>query len=256
MTRRELLQLSVMAAMASSAPLEAASFRSGSRKKGICMKAKSPGWDRKLRDLRCQWFYTWGGKAPANIPFGTDFVPMIWGYWGKPETIAKVGISAKASGIRELLGFNEPDQKKQANLSVEKALNNWPLLMETGLRLGSPGCVQPDGDWMKSFMNGVRKQRLKVDFVCVHSYGGANADALIARLHKIHKLYGKPIWITEFAVGDWKAKSTAQNRHKPAAVLRFMEAVLPRLEKLDFVERYAWFPAGINNAGTGHQRVA
>ena len=45
--------------------------------------------------------------------------------------------------------------------------------------------------------------------------------------------------------------ATTQNRHKPAAVLRFMEAVLPRLEKLDFVELYAWFPVGINNAALG-----
>jgi hypothetical protein len=44
-------------------------------------------------------------------------------------------------------------------------------------------------------------------------------------------------------VGDWEAKSVERNRHKPEAVMRFMESVLPKLDKLDFVERYAWFPA-------------
>ncbi len=75
-----------------------------------------------------------------------------------------------------------------------------------------------------------------------------NANALVNRLEAIHKLYRKPIWITEFAVGDWKAKSPEENQHKPDAVLKFMEDVLPKLNKLDFVERYAWFPAASTSA--------
>jgi len=64
-------------------------------------------------------------------------------------------------------------------------------------------------------------------------------------------MFGLPIWITEFAVGDWKAKSVDENRHKPETVLRFMEGVLPMLDKLDFVERYAWFPAKATSGPLG-----
>ena len=232
--------------------LEAApTARSGSGKKGLCITTKSKHWAQRLEAVKAHWFYSWGSNIPQGIPKGIDFTPMIWGYWGNEESIAKAGAAAKAAGIDTLLGFNEPDQKSQANMKLEKALKTWPLLMKTGLRLGSPGCVHPDNDWMKGFMAAAKQRKLRVDFVCVHSYGGANPDALIKRLHTIHKMYGKPIWITEFAVGDWDAKSPEQNRHRPGAVLKFMEKVLPRLEQLDFIERYAWFPAGQNNNALG-----
>ena len=44
--------------------------------------------------------------------------------------------------------------------------------MKTGLRLGSPVCVHPDNAWMKAFMQGVAERKLRVDFICMHSYGG------------------------------------------------------------------------------------
>lgn len=44
--------------------------------------------------------------------------------------------------------------------------------METGLRLGSPGCVHPDKDCMIEFMAAVKSHLLRVDFVYVHSCGG------------------------------------------------------------------------------------
>ncbi len=104
---------------------------------------------------------------------------------------------------------------------------------------------------MLAFMDGVKKNQLRVDFVCVHSYGGPNPDALIKRLENVHKLFQRPIWITEFGCGDWEAKSAQENKHRPETVLRFMEKVLPMLEKLDYLERYAWFPASTTSASLG-----
>jgi hypothetical protein len=116
--------------------------------------------------------------------------------------------------------------------------------METGMRLGSPGCVHPDKEYMVDFMKGVKERGLRVDFINVHSYGGPNPEALVKRLENVHRMFDeRPLWITEFAVGDWEAESVEKNRHKPETVLRFMEKVLPMLDKLDFLERYAWFPA-------------
>jgi hypothetical protein len=70
-------------------------------------------------------------------------------------------------------------------------------------------------------------------------------------LEQVHQLYGKPIWITEFAVGDWTAESVTENRFSPDQVLRFMEQVLPRLDRLDFVERYAWYSAKPDDKALG-----
>lgn len=219
-------------------------FPSGSKKKGLGQSVKIPDWATRLSDLRCKWFYSWGPDIPEGIPRGTGFIPMIYRYGGDPAKIAVPAAAARKAGITELLGFNEPDVKKQGNMTLEETLNAWPLLMETGLRLGSPGCVHPDKEWMINFMKGVEERGLRVDFVNVHSYGGPSAESLVKRLENVHKMFGqRPVWITEFAVGDWEAKSVEQNRHKPETVLRFMEQVLPMLDKLDFVERYAWFPA-------------
>lgn len=224
----------------------------GSSKKGLCMVAKNDGvWLDRCQKVHASWYYTWGSSRPANSPETLKFTPMIWGYWGNKESILKTGAAAKAAGCRELLGFNEPDEKKQSNLSVEKALEAWPTLMKTGLRLGSPGCVHPDGAWMKQFMEEARKRRLQVDFVCVHSYGGTDANAFMNRLEQVAKQFRKPLWITEFACGDWQAKTPQQNRHRPDQVLKFMESVIPRLEKARFIERYAWYSAPTTSNALG-----
>ena len=249
-SRRAFLQTS-LAAAATAGLLPAATHSNHLRKKGIGMTLKNPAKIQTLKKLKAEWLYTWGTELPPNLPPTTNFVPMIWGYWGQDNHIRQTGEAAQKAGIKELLGFNEPDQKQQSNISVEKALKKWPLLMETELRLGSPACVHPDREWMKQFMPAAKRKGLRVDFVCVHSYGGTDSEVFLKRMEKIHRLFGKPLWITEFAVGDWNAKSPQQNRHKPEAVLRFMEKVLPALEKRDYVEKYAWFPASPTNNALG-----
>jgi hypothetical protein len=111
--------------------------------------------------------------------------------------------------------------------------------------------VHPDREWMKEFMAGVEERNLRVDFVCMHSYTGPNPDAFIKRVESVHEMFGRPIWITEFAVGDWEAKSVETHRHKAERVLQFMEETLPRLEAMEIVERYAWFPARQDNRALG-----
>ncbi len=248
-TRRKFISLSAAAAALSitacqrRSGLQEENLPRGSKKKGLGQTVKIPGWTKKLTDLRCKWFYSWHSSIPEGVPQGIGFIPMIYRYRGDAQAVTDAAAAAKKAGITDLLGFNEPDQKKQGNMTIEETLDAWPLLMNTGMRLGSPACTHPDKEWMIEFMAGVKKRKLRVDFVCVHSYGGPSAEALVKRLENVHEMFGCPLWITEFAAGDWEAKSVAENRHKPESVLRFMEQVLPMLDKLDFVERYAWFPA-------------
>jgi len=77
----------------------------------------------------------------------------------------------------------------------------------------------------------------------VHHYGGINAQAFLDKLQRVYDLYGKPIWITEFAVADWQATSPEANRYSSEQVLEFMQTVLPALDTIKYVQRYAWFPA-------------
>ncbi len=255
MNRRNFIQLGLAATAGTlfsgcaTQVLKSSTITNPKRGLGITTKPASQ-WREKLQLCGANWFYSWGSMPPENLPAAVQFVPMIWK--GKPsDSFAKVGEQLRKAGCQQLLGFNEPDQKNQSNMTVEDALALWPKLMDTGLRLGSPSCVHPDRDWMKNFMKAVNEQQLRVDFVTVHSYGGLDADAFMKQMEAVHKMFNRPLWITEFAVGDWKAKSRAENQYQPEQIVKFIEQLLPRLDRCDFVERYAWFPAQPDNHALG-----
>lgn len=223
-------------------------------KKGVCLvtgKQNKDSWRHKVAALKVSWHYCWNAKIPDAEPKGVEFVPMVWRYSGNEKAfesrIREVMEMKRRHGATHLLGFNEPDRDKQANMTVEQAIKAWPVLQKTKLRLGSPAPAKATGPWLASFMKEAEKRNLRVDFICVHWYGEPNPEQFIRHLNKVHQMYGRPIWITEFAVADWKAPSVQKNRHSPKTVLNFMKEVLPKLDELDFVERYAWFPGQPEN---------
>jgi len=75
--------------------------------------------------------------------------------------------------------------------------------MRTGLTLGSPAAVHADGDWMEAFMAGAEKKGYRVDFITIHWYGGADLEGFLGYLARVHALYHRPLWVTEFAPADW-----------------------------------------------------
>lgn len=228
-------------------------------KKGICLgKGGGPlsAVEKRIESLNVGWHYNWTPKWDGRKIKGAPFVPMFFG--NNQWTLAaadKLKVAKSKMDSSPLLGFNEPDGNKQANLSVQQALDLWPVLEKTNRRLGSPVTVHPDNEWMMAFMKAAKEKDLRVDFICVHWYGQRDPDNFIRRLENIHRLHGKPVWVTEFAVADWSAKTLKDNDHNPEEVLKFMKAVLPRLEKLDFVERYAWFSGNPDDPKLGHSAL-
>lgn len=196
--------------------------------------------------------YNWNIDPLENLPAEVEYIPMI--YHASPD-VGQAVARAAANCYSTLLGFNEPDAKTQGNTTVEKALEAWPKLEAAGLRLGSPACVHPDNDWMVAFVKGVEKRGLRVDFICMHSYGGPGAESLVKRIEKVYALFKRPIWITEFAVADWDAKTPAGNRYKPEKVANFVANLLPRLEAMDVVERYSWFHGGISGSSLASSKL-
>ncbi len=190
------------------------------------------------------WYYNWDFRALWDAdatPERTHHVPMIW-----DETFATEQILAqiKASGATTLLGFNEPDDLRQANMSVEQAIALWPLLQATGLRLGSPattknGALGPDS-WLGRFMAEADKQGLRVDFISVHYYStDGDVNAFKAWLEAVHKQYNKPIWVTEWVLADWNNPG----RFTAAEQAAFARAGSEMMDDLPFVERQSWFAA-------------
>lgn len=190
------------------------------------------------------WYYNWRTDhiySNANNRRAVEFVPMIH----SAKDVNKRIVSDLP--VRALLGFNEPDGRggtHQANMSVAEAIRLWPKLQARGLRLGSPATTQPgtlgQNTWQRRFMNEVEARGLRVDFMAVHYYSTTgNIDEFRKWLTAVHAEYRRPIWVTEFALIDWKRP----NRFGFEQNAVFVAQSILMMERLPFVERHAWFAA-------------
>lgn len=218
-----------------------------SPKKGIALGGGVGGrsWLQTIKLLHARWVYTWTCHPKAALPQHVHFIPMVWGHpWSIPGDIAWLKRVHIKRGFHYLLTFNEPDNKSQSNMSVHTALKLWPQLESTGMVLGSPACVHPDDPWMLRFMRGAAQLHDRVNFVCVHWYGAPSPAEFLQLINRTWTLYHRPIWITEFAPADWSAGPGHPNRYSQVMVARFLRVVLPMLNRLRFVQCYAWYPYG------------
>ena len=215
-----------------------------SPKKGIG-ESSQPNAMQTISNSNISWYYDWSPRPAAGIAFpGVQFVPMIW---GMNNLNAADLLAAKASGADTLLGFNEPNEKTQSNMTVQQALDAWPQLEALNMRLGSPAPgtgddVKPDG-WLAQFMAGARAAGYRVDFICIHPYQSsfdpdqATKD-LIREVTTVHDMYHLPIWVTEYAMANWKTPPQTPDAVTQA---KFATESAQALEALPFVERYAWY---------------
>jgi hypothetical protein len=210
-------------------------------KKGVSVW-DAPNLGASLADVGAAWYYNWSAGPTGGVGDSAEFVPMIWG----ADSVTSDQLNrAEASGS-VLLGFNEPDFGSQSNMSVEQALDLWPQLQATGLRLGSPAVAvgaADAGGWLDRFLAGARERGYRVDFIALHWYGGDFSDAGVGQLQgyiqAVHDRYHLPIWLTEYALirfGDGGA--TYPTDAEQAA---FVSGSTAMLESLPYVERYAWF---------------
>jgi Glycosyl hydrolase catalytic core len=206
-------------------------------------------WNDDIVNLKAFWYYTWGTPQPTPSPQNCEFVSMFWGQ----SNVTAANIAAvqelKARGqIKYVLGFNEPDQSGQSNMTVSQALALWPQLESIGLPLGSPATSWPTIQWFTDFMDSVAAEHLRVDFICVHMYVGTDDASFVQTLQQVYNQYHLPIWITEFATADWNATTTASNQYTAAGALGFMQRLLPKLDSLSYVQRYSWFSGDPSSA--------
>ena len=211
-------------------------------KKGSAYSYNSERWSHKTSDSKGHWFYHWGNTPREEIPENLEYVPMFWGRGSvNDDNLNNVQQLIAEGRANYVLGFNEPDGVAQANMTVQEAVERWDELESLNVPLGSPATVNPTNDWMQEFMQRAEAENLRIDFVTVHSYGNANPARFINKIKETYDLYGKPIWITEFAVADWSATSAENNRFSVEQVMEFMRVVLPALDQIEYVHRYTWF---------------
>lgn len=228
-----------------------------SDRKGVGVWA-FPGADLALARSGAGWYYTWAASPQGVVGAGAEgFVPMVWGE--KSMDAANLA-TAQANGPY-LLGFNEPDMAEQSDMSVDRALDLWPKLMATGKVLGSPAVAyggDTAGGWLDRFMTGAAARGYRVDFVALHWYGGdfrtgPAVEQLRSYLEAVHRKYGKPVWLTEYALTDFSHGTRFPSEEQQAA---FVTASTKMLDSLPYVRRYAWFglPAADSGPSTGLYR--
>ena len=96
----------------------------------------------------------------------------------------------------------------------------------------------------------------KIQYIAFHDYGG-NVDHILSRAQGLMARYGKPTWITEFAINKWaRIQHGVCNNCNITRDMEdaYMKEVLPALDKSPAVHRYAWYtardkPVGDTNNG-------
>lgn len=197
------------------------------------------------------WVYTWGPNADwARNPKvrGTawrnqEFVPQKWGAGGDGDWTTIFN----QAGSCHLLGYNEPDHSEQSNVSVDKAIQEWPLFVKTGMRLGTPSTT--DFWWLYDFMDKARAKGYRVDFAAIHAYWGGSGGSVVVKniddwkkkLEEVHERTGLNIWITEWNNGaNWTHETWPSTEAEQFEKQRqFIADILPMFDEMDCMERYS-----------------
>ncbi|KAL2428909.1 hypothetical protein ABEF95_004247 [Exophiala dermatitidis] len=245
------------------------------RKRGLCWPWDQPGTHFALFEPyiaqspssssgKIQWLFNWELWKPDSLPQTLEWVPCIRTSSHikdidpfLTDIITKCKLQGHLAPFA-LLGFNEPEIPSQANLDVETASTLWkdvvmPARKKFGLRLGSPGMSSDVGrskPWLDSFLAKIKIQSSTndeqqaggggtsgIDFLVLHWYGFRFVDMRLF-LEDMHRTYGLPIWLNEFAcskMGEEKTETTVDE------VCDFLREALPWLDKCPWIERYAYF---------------
>lgn len=194
------------------------------------------GWAGGVQPLvKPHWNYDWDNVATSTLD--AEYVPMRHNLdWNAYANINNKQRSTHA------LGFNEPDQANQANMSVDVAIAAWPNLVRSGLRVGAPavsdsGVAGQGLSWLYEFMDEADALGYRIDFVPVHFYKcGWSATQYYNWLLGIYQRTGRPLWITEFNNGaNWCAGTPPTLAENATRISEFLDM----LENAPFVERYA-----------------
>jgi hypothetical protein len=189
---------------------------------------------REVALLGATWIWNWAPQPPLFA--GIESVPTIW-------SVQDIG--AQLGGNSEwVLGFNEPDQWDQANLTPEAAAKAWATLeaIYPDRKLTSPQVMQHDRHWLERFVAAYQAQNdgrmPRMDALAIHTYalGGTAADyeAMVTHYIELAQRWQVPeIWVTEFTLSpgldgtlrstidelrtymDWLAEQPLVTRYSP-----------------------------------------
>ncbi|KDN72013.1 hypothetical protein CSUB01_10258 [Colletotrichum sublineola] len=178
-----------------------------------------------------------GYSAPSH---SLDFVPILWGPIAVHTERWPQNADAMISrGSTHSLSFNECDISDQCNLNAVSAatehvkfVNGYAGRVKIGSPAISNGAIAGQGlSWLELWVSTCDSLGCKYDFCVTHWYG-YSVENLLDHLASVHRICrGKPVWLTEFAIQNGSDEQHAT----------FITAVVPQLDAIDYLERYAYF---------------
>jgi len=205
------------------------SFQAVYPKKGVA------GNEANAAMFGASWDYNWSRTPNMPSPAQVVFLPQQWngaaentlpqyspGWHTNPKPMA-------------LLGFNEPDQSGQANMTTTNAISVWPQLMAANVPLVGPATSWPLTSWMSNFWSQANSAGLRVDESGFHWYSYPSVDTLIGNIQSVYNAWGRPVWITELGVAFSGGTWTEEMNYS------FLAEFLWRAEGLAALHRYGIF---------------
>ena len=187
-------------------------------------------------DWRCNFdYYHQNGICNDTIDqYYTNFSSMIWGVYPNNNYSCHHGAG------NAVMGMNEPNHFKQSNRTGEQVAAIWHLVEQNanGKPIISPSaapcgkdCNGNTTEWFDSFFAACNGS-CNITYLATHTYW-CNADKVMNFLLDLYNRYGYKIWLTEFT-----CRPNPKKVDKAGRVRTFLEAILPRLESADYVDRY------------------
>jgi len=190
---------------------------------------------------KVSWYYNWDSFPQSGA--SKEYVPMMWG-----PTHASVFNSNVNKGLFNssayLLGFNEPDQSGQSNLTPAQGVTYWKQYMQplaSKFQLGAPAVSSaPAGkQWLTNFF--AQCTGCSVSFIPIHWYG-SDPNAFTAYVADIYNTFKKPIWVTEWACVYYGSGPQCDQN----SVYSFMGQTTSWLDQQSYVQRFSWFGARVS----------
>ncbi|KAI0719823.1 hypothetical protein C8T65DRAFT_756561 [Cerioporus squamosus] len=230
--------------------------RVGAAKAGLPWTTPVFSISQFLTTGKVNWYYTY---STSSVSTSAEFVPMLWGSSQASQWDSNIKNVIQSKHVTHVLGFNEPNELGQSNLSPAAAAALWKQhiqpLKAQGVLLGSPAPSSNNGlQWLQQFMQAC--SGCTVDFIAMHQYS-TSASSVMSAVQQYHNAFpGKPIWVTEWACQNFSSGSHAAC--SASAASSFMKTLQAFFDSQSYVQRYAWFgvfsPTGPNDLvdSSGH----
>jgi hypothetical protein len=192
---------------------------------------------QKYKTNKVSWLYTWAPQCPTTAnKLGFECVPMLWG----ERQLDDFKRLVKGGYSQYVLGFNEPNENGQSNMSPQRGAQLWKQyiqpLASKGYSLISPATSSaPSGKtWMKDFFAACGG--CTFNGIGVHYYD-VEAQGFKAYATDFYNTFHNQLWITEFACQSFNNHPQCSEQH----TWDYYKEIIDWMDQTHFVERYAAF---------------